>query len=69
MADIIDQAQNLTEQLIRNRLSNHSPRTTPYSGTCLYCEEPVENARFCSSECRQDFEAETKRRTITGRHV
>lgn len=65
-ADIIDQAQELTERSLEQGLARMRPLSIPFSGTCLHCGEPVEQVRFCDSFCRNDYEQAQRRRKING---
>lgn len=63
MVDIADQAslveQRLLEAALRN--SKQNTETAKPTGYCLYCGEPVEGSkRWCSIECRDDFEQDQK---------
>ena len=63
MADDADQATNLLDLAQARAIKNLTTRThIPFSGSCLYCEEPVEQARYCSSECRITHEHESRSR-------
>lgn len=63
--DFADQAQSLTEQHISNSISKRKTLTLPYSGKCLACGDPVEERRFCDSDCREDHEASLRRKHAT----
>lgn len=56
MADFGDDAQALSEQILAKTLANRKTLSIPFSGRCLACDEPVEEARFCDGDCREDFE-------------
>lgn len=64
--DAADQAQGLVEQLLKASLDNHKPIEVPLSGFCLHCEEPIEAARFCGVDCRDDYDKEIKRKVRAG---
>jgi hypothetical protein len=60
--DFADSAQDLQELLLKRTLENQSQKTSAaFSGFCLSCEEPIENRRFCDSDCREDFENKHKK--------
>ena len=61
MANIVDQAQEFNEIFLEHSLNNRNRKTIPFSGKCLYCEDPIEKARFCCPECRIDYEALMRR--------
>lgn len=54
--DIADAAQELSGEFIENSLKNRKTLSTPFSGFCLSCEEPVTDRRYCDSFCREDHE-------------
>lgn len=54
--DIADEAQAMTGEFIENSLKNRQRLSTPFSGVCLACEEPVQERRYCDSYCREDHE-------------
>jgi hypothetical protein len=56
MVDFADRAQDITENHLALSIANRSVLTTPFSGRCLSCDEPVEERRFCDSSCRQNHE-------------
>lgn len=58
MADDVDFAQSLQERVLAKTLLNYSKTPEiPFSGFCLFCEEPIEkNRRYCDSDCREDHE-------------
>lgn len=63
MADIADQAslveQSLLEVALRN--SRQNTETAKPTGYCLYCGESLGgDLRWCSVECRDDFERDQK---------
>lgn len=67
MADPADRAQDLIEA--HNEMSIKSRRqtlTVPFSGFCLCCGEPVEERRFCDSDCREEYEQNQLRRMRSG---
>lgn len=68
MADDADQATNILDLAQARVIKNITTQThIPFSGSCLYCEEPVEQARYCSSECRIDHEQESRSRRSIGK--
>lgn len=68
MSDIFDDASD-TEQLHREMAIQEirSKKRHPYTGHCLCCNEAISEGRFCSVECRQDWELEQKIKNIAGR--
>ena len=70
MADDADQASNLLDLAQARTIKNLTSRTqAPFSGSCLYCEEPVAQARYCSSECRIAHEHESRSRRSIGKRT
>jgi hypothetical protein len=68
MSDIFDDASD-TEQLHREMAIQEirSKKRHPYTGHCLCCNELIPKGRFCSVECRKDWELEQKIKKISGR--
>lgn len=68
MSDIFDDASD-TEQLHREMAIQEirSKKRHPYTGHCLCCNELIPEGRFCSAECREDWELEQKIKKISGR--
>ena len=68
MSDIFDDASD-TEQLHREMAIQEirSKKRHPYTGHCLCCNELIPEGRFCSAECRKDWELEQKIKKISGR--
>ena len=60
--DFADEAQERSEIHLKAALSQRKTLTTPFSGFCLYCKEPVEQRRFCNSDCREMYELNQKRK-------
>jgi hypothetical protein len=57
MADDIDRAQQEEEFFLARAINNVPRADLQARGRCLFCEEKVaEGVRFCSSECRDDFD-------------
>ena len=59
-ADIIDNASDL-EALFREAAIEEARKLNklPSIGHCYYCNDIVENGiRFCSADCREDYELE-----------
>ena len=54
--DIADTAQEISSEFLETSLKNRKMLTTPFSGFCLSCEEPVEDRRYCDGLCREDHE-------------
>jgi len=67
MSDIFDDASE-TEQLHREMAIQEirSKKRHPYTGHCLCCNELIPEGRFCSAECREDWELEQKIKKISG---
>jgi len=67
MSDIFDDASE-TEQLHREMAIQkiRSKKRHPYTGHCLCCNELIPEGRFCSAECREDWELEQKIKKISG---
>jgi predicted nucleic acid-binding Zn ribbon protein len=63
--DDADIAQNISENFLKDSLNKRSRLTIPFSGKCLSCGEPVDQRRFCDSDCRHEYEANLKRRMLT----
>lgn len=61
MADFADDAE-ATEELFRSHaLAARKEVGPPPCGGCHYCSEAVpDGARFCDSECRDEWEREKK---------
>lgn len=64
--DDADKAQVLVESHLDRSLKNKPKTIVPYSGACLFCQEPVEQARFCGSECREAYDEDILRRKRQG---
>jgi hypothetical protein len=69
-ADFFDEAsdmealhRDLAIKAIRNEKKN------PYTGHCLCCNEIIPEGRFCSAECREDWEMEQKIKKIAGKNL
>ncbi|MDR0233701.1 MAG: hypothetical protein LBI31_02710 [Zoogloeaceae bacterium] len=57
MADVIDEAQEQSEAIDRALLKIKKPEAPAPSGVCLNCAEPLpDGTRWCSVECRDDWE-------------
>ena len=56
MVDFADAAQEITENHLAQSIAKRTVLSIPFSGRCLSCEEPVEERRYCDSDCRQDHE-------------
>jgi hypothetical protein len=68
MTDIFDTASE-TEQLHRDLSIKEirQKKPNPFSGFCLCCNEQIKQGRFCSTECREDWELEQKIKKIAGK--
>ena len=64
MADQFDKASDL-EQLDRDRsiaIARQKTASPEPTGFCFWCEEPVlPGARWCNSDCREDWDNEQRR--------
>jgi len=67
MTDLFDDASE-TESLHRELAikSIRSKNKSPFTGYCLCCNEVITEGRFCSPECRDDWELEQKIKKISG---
>lgn len=61
-ADMADIAQDFTEQALKKSLDKRKTLTVPFSGSCLACNEPVGERRYCDSHCRDIHEQEMRRK-------
>lgn len=64
MSDEIDRANERSEQFLQHSLGNamKAKPTMPPIGCCYNCEAPLEgDARFCDSDCRDDFQLRMSR--------
>jgi hypothetical protein len=59
--DAADQAQDITEESIANALKKRKISPMPFSGFCLFCQDPVIERRYCDSHCREDHEKQMRR--------
>jgi hypothetical protein len=69
MADDIDRAQAEEERFLAAAITNITlgQKTLKPTGHCLYCAETVAaGVRFCSTECRDDFDRLTAARARNG---
>lgn len=58
MADEIDRANDLAQRLLDAALAKKKPVGLSPTGACLWCDEPLpDGRRWCSPECRDDWEA------------
>lgn len=62
MADIIDKANDLAEHLTDVAIKKRKKTGPPPKGRCHYCDEKLAEpqARFCDSECRDEWEREQR---------
>jgi hypothetical protein len=65
MADMIEEAEAVTEMFFQQALRNRSRALAP-TGFCHLCEEPTTGA-FCSRECREDHEKIDRLKKINGK--
>lgn len=54
MADIVDQANEVSDLLTQSAISNRV-KPMPVTGFCYNCVEPAPGL-FCDSFCREDYE-------------
>ncbi len=68
MSDLFDDASE-TEQLHREMAIKEirNKKKALFTGHCLCCNEHIPEGRFCSSECREDWEMEQKIKKIAGK--
>jgi hypothetical protein len=58
MADVVDDAQEMTEMNLRISLQNarQQVRQHPFTGLCRNCHEHIDQGTFCpGGECRDDY--------------
>lgn len=60
--DFADEAQQLSERHLEESLKKRKVLTIPFSGFCLKCSEPVEQKRYCDSDCREQHELAMRRK-------
>lgn len=69
MADEIDRANDQAELFLAQAIRHNKAarvRLLP-TGECLFCREPVKDARlFCDAECRDDHDRLTEARRRNG---
>jgi len=67
MSDLFDDASDL-EALHRDLAIKAVRAQQPlkFSGHCLYCNKTIAQGRFCSADCREDYEMEQKFKKLTG---
>lgn len=69
MTDIFDRASEKEERdrdlAIRAARAKNQP--LKITGFCLSCNEALSDRRFCSAECREDYELQEKIKKIAGR--
>jgi hypothetical protein len=67
--DIIDQANDVAEQMLRAQLTIRKPSSLLPAGACHYCDEPLKNMNqlFCDADCREDHENEDRLRKQAGK--
>ena len=62
MADEVDKAGNIEQQFLNTALKLVlEAKSIPFSGFCLACKDPVENRRYCDSQCRETHEKRLRR--------
>lgn len=60
MADIIDKANDRSEEILEEALQKRKAEGPKITGRCHFCGAPVDNKRFCDAECRDEWEHELK---------
>ncbi|MCW2477704.1 hypothetical protein [Candidatus Symbiopectobacterium sp. NZEC135] len=55
MADIIDEANDLTDLNIQHALANRKPPMI-FTGKCRNCRGDIKAGLFCDEYCRDDYE-------------
>lgn len=62
MVDEIDRTENQAGIYHKmNLASSKRPSGPEPTGACLYCDDPLDgNRRWCSPECRDDWERENR---------
>lgn len=69
--DLCDSASQYEAVFFKSALANQqlaAAATNEETGFCLYCGEPLDHpGKFCSKECRDDYEHEQKVKRISGR--
>lgn len=57
MADLGDKAQDAADLFFDIALKHRKAEPPPFTGACLFCEEPVAYPlRWCDADCRDDWE-------------
>jgi hypothetical protein len=68
MSDEVDIADEVAETILQAQIekARRQQDTVQATGFCLFCDEPIEEPgrRWCSSECRDDWELEHKDDTV-----
>lgn len=62
MADIADQAAEMTDFFLARSMNNRNTKSPAYTGKCLHCGDDCGNARYCDRYCREDHEKSMKKR-------
>ena len=68
--DVLDKTQQDIEAIeeLSWKYRAHDVKDAEETGFCLYCGEPVKKGRrWCSPECRTDWEHEQQRRKQNGK--
>ena len=65
MSDPLEEAAETTERLLAESLAKRM-KVPEKTGFCLECEEPTTGA-FCSTECRESYEARERINKIKGK--
>ena len=62
MADEVDKAGDIEQQFLNTALQQIlQVKSIPFSGFCLACKDPVEERRYCDSQCRETHEKRLRR--------
>ena len=60
--DFADEAQAVAEKHLEEVLRSRKILTLPFSGFCISCNEPLVERRYCDAFCRDNHEAQLKRK-------
>ncbi|MFZ4170061.1 hypothetical protein ACEV60_15540 [Enterobacter ludwigii] len=64
--DIVDKAQQAEMARILQLLACRLRPVLPLTGKCHNCGEPLHEARFCDTDCRDDHERRFRARLVNG---
>lgn len=71
MADEADHANEYAERMLASQIAEArtAPPALPSCGACLWCGDPVNEAkRFCSAECREDWDSRSRANQRNGKN-